>query len=63
MTQERKMYIRRKIWQVITYSTELGVAFLFIISGLLPVYGVIALACFLSIVAIEKFTRSDGATK
>lgn len=47
MTTERKHRLIQLIWRVVTYSTDLGVAFLFMAEGLLQMYGVIVLTCFL----------------
>lgn len=47
MTTERKHRLIQLLWRVVTYSTELGVAFLFMVEGLLQMYGVIVLTCFL----------------
>lgn len=54
MTTERKRSLLHALWRVITYSTELGVVFLFMVNGWLPVYGTIALSCFLFVVTYEK---------
>ena len=54
MTTERKHRLIHLLWRVVTYSTELGVAFLFMVEGLLQMYGAIVLTCFLFAVTYGK---------
>lgn len=54
MTTERKHRLIQLLWRVVTYSTELGVAFLFMVEGLLQMYGVIVLTCFLFAIIYGK---------
>lgn len=54
MIIERKHKLIHLLWHVLTYSTELGVAFLFMVGGWLPMYGVIVLICFLFTIIYGK---------
>lgn len=54
MTIERKHRLIHLLWRVLTYSIELGVAFLFMAGGWLPMYGVIVLTCFLFAITYGK---------